>query len=201
MRERYYPCNVCDKAFKSLQMPNQHKICKGCGKKFKTQNSINRHKMLFGFPPHHRKSFCNFFMRGKGGGGDPDGSIQLQKEGKHSLPSQLKIYYLFLIKKIMCILKVFSLYICRLDISFVKSNLSWMLLQTTTFIFFMKNIFIFEMAVKMKMLSVSPANNILILHPRGKIYKSHKPSVFSFSLQSCLPFFFVSCWRKRSSAL
>ena len=25
-RERVYPCIVCDKAFKSLQMPSQHKI-------------------------------------------------------------------------------------------------------------------------------------------------------------------------------
>ena len=25
-RERVQPCNVCDQAFKSLQMPSQHKI-------------------------------------------------------------------------------------------------------------------------------------------------------------------------------
>ena len=45
-RERVYPCNVCDKAFKYLQMPSQYKIwqhsgyvfaCKGYGKKFNPQ--------------------------------------------------------------------------------------------------------------------------------------------------------------------
>ena len=50
-RERVHPCNVCQKAFKSLQMLSQHKIwqhsknvfaCKGCGKKFNPKNSINR---------------------------------------------------------------------------------------------------------------------------------------------------------------
>ena len=49
-RERVHPCNVCNKAFKSLQMPSEHKIwqhsghvyaCKGCGKKFNPNNSIN----------------------------------------------------------------------------------------------------------------------------------------------------------------
>ena len=68
-RERVHPCNVCDKAFKSLPTPNQHKIwqhsghvfvCKGCGKKFKTNNSINSHKKLVFGKPHHMKSFCNF---------------------------------------------------------------------------------------------------------------------------------------------
>ena len=48
--EKVHLCNVCDKAFKSLQMPSQHKIwqhsghvfaCKGCGKKFNPNNSIN----------------------------------------------------------------------------------------------------------------------------------------------------------------
>ena len=43
-RERVHPCNVCDKAFKSLQMPSKYRIwqhsghvfaCKGCDKKFK----------------------------------------------------------------------------------------------------------------------------------------------------------------------
>ena len=49
-RERAHPCNVCDQAFKSLQMPSQHQIwqhqgnvfvCNGCGKKFNPNNSIN----------------------------------------------------------------------------------------------------------------------------------------------------------------
>ena len=62
-RERVHPCNVCDKAFKSLQMPSQHKIWyhsgkvfafKGCGKKFNPNNSINRHDMLVWGKPHHR---------------------------------------------------------------------------------------------------------------------------------------------------
>ena len=69
--ERVHPCNVCDKAFKSLQMPSQHKIwrhsanvfaCKGCGKKFHPNNSINRHNRLVCGKPHHRKSFCHFSM-------------------------------------------------------------------------------------------------------------------------------------------
>ena len=73
-RERVHPCNVCDKAFKSLQMLSQHKIwqhsgnvfaCKGCGKKFNPNNSINRHNKLVCGKTHHRKSFCHFSMRGK----------------------------------------------------------------------------------------------------------------------------------------
>ena len=63
-RVRVHPCNVCDKAFKSLRTPNQHTIWQHSGhvfvcKKFKTNNSINRHKKLVCGKPHHRKSFCN----------------------------------------------------------------------------------------------------------------------------------------------
>ena len=66
-RERVRPCNVCDKAFKYLPTPNQHKIwqhighvfvCKGCGKKFQINNSINRHKKFVCGKPHHMKSFA-----------------------------------------------------------------------------------------------------------------------------------------------
>ena len=66
-RERVHPCNVCDKAFKSLQMLSQHKIwqhsgnvfvCKGCGKNFNSNNSIKRHNKLVGGKPHQRKSFA-----------------------------------------------------------------------------------------------------------------------------------------------
>ena len=68
-RERVHPCNVCDKAFKSLQMPSQHNIwqhsgnvfaCKGCGKYFRTNNSMNRHKKEMYGRPDHRKNFRNF---------------------------------------------------------------------------------------------------------------------------------------------
>ena len=62
-------CNVCDKAFKSLQMPSRHQIwqhsgnvfvCKGCCKKFNPNNSINRHnKFVCG------KIFGYFSMWGK----------------------------------------------------------------------------------------------------------------------------------------
>ena len=54
-RERVHPCNVCDKAFKSLQIPSQHKVwqhsghvfaCKGFCKKFNPNKSINRHNKL-----------------------------------------------------------------------------------------------------------------------------------------------------------
>ena len=73
-RERVHPCNVCDNAFKSLQMPSQHKIwqhsgsvfaCKGCGKNFNPNNSINRHNKLVCGNPHHMKSFCHFSKWGK----------------------------------------------------------------------------------------------------------------------------------------
>ena len=55
-RERLNPCNVCDKAFKSLPMSSQHKIwqnishlfvCKGCGKKLKTNNTPEFQYCLF----------------------------------------------------------------------------------------------------------------------------------------------------------
>ena len=73
-RERDHPCNVCDKSFKSLQMPSQHKIrqhsgyvfsCKGCGKKCNPNNSISRHNKLVCRKPHQRMSFCHFSMWGK----------------------------------------------------------------------------------------------------------------------------------------
>ena len=73
-RERVHPCNVCDKAFKSLQMPSQHKIWqhsghvfagKGCGKKFNPNNSIKRHNKLVCGKPHCRKIFRHFFIWGK----------------------------------------------------------------------------------------------------------------------------------------
>ena len=60
-REGVHPYNLCDKAFKSLQMPRQHKIwqhsgdvfaCKGCGKKFNPNNSFNRHNKLVCGKPH-----------------------------------------------------------------------------------------------------------------------------------------------------
>ena len=110
-REMVPSLNVCDKAFKSLKTPNQHIIwqysdhvffCNGCGKKFQTNNSTNRHIKLFGFKPHHRKSFCNFSMWGKGGREEKEGSVQLQEEGRHPLPSQLKIYYLIFNTKKLC---------------------------------------------------------------------------------------------------
>ena len=72
--KRFHHCNVCDKAFKSLQMPSQHKVwqhsghvfaCKGCCKNFNCNNSINRHNRLVCGKPHHRKSFCHFSMWGK----------------------------------------------------------------------------------------------------------------------------------------
>ena len=59
-RERVHPCNVCDKAFKSLQTPNQHTIW---------QHSGCKH--------HHRKSFGNFSIWGQGGGEEMNGSVQL----------------------------------------------------------------------------------------------------------------------------
>ena len=68
-RERVHPCNVCDKAFKSLQMLSQHSgnvfSFKGCGKKFNPNNSINRHNKLVCDNPHNKKSFCHFSILGK----------------------------------------------------------------------------------------------------------------------------------------
>ena len=101
--KRFHPCNVYEKAVKSLQTPNQHIIwqqsghvfvSKGCGKKFKTNNRFNRPKKLIHFKPNHRESFCNFSMWGKGGGEEKDGSVQLKEEGRHFLQSQLEICYL-----------------------------------------------------------------------------------------------------------
>ena len=115
-RKRVHPCNVCDKAFKSLPMTSQHSIwqhcshvfaCKGCGKKFNPNNSINRHNNLVFGKPHHGKSFCHISMWGKdhhredhsqsehvgGGGEEEDGSGQLQEEDRLPLLSQMEIYY------------------------------------------------------------------------------------------------------------
>ena len=103
-KKKVSPCNICDRAFKSLPTPNQHKIWqplyhvfdyKGRGKMFKTSNSINRHKKIVYGKPHHRKNVGNFFMWGKdhhcddhpqsqsdeGGGENEVGSGQLQEEG------------------------------------------------------------------------------------------------------------------------
>ena len=68
------PCNVCDKASKSLPTPNQNKIWQlsghvfvwqVCGKKFNPNNIINIHKKLVCGKPHHRKRLCIFSMLGK----------------------------------------------------------------------------------------------------------------------------------------
>ena len=97
-------------------------VFKGCGKKFKTNNHINRHKKRFGFKLHLRKSFCNFSMWGKGGGEEKDGSVQLQEEGRHPLPSQLEINYL-LYKQKMCNVFFMHFFYCRLHAMFVEANL------------------------------------------------------------------------------
>ena len=66
VREIMLLLSVCDKAFKSLQVPSQHKIsqhsghvsaCKGCGKNFNPNNSINRHNKLVSDKPQHTQSF------------------------------------------------------------------------------------------------------------------------------------------------
>ena len=59
-------------------------------------------RSFLGFKHHHRKSFCSFSMWGNGGGEEMDGSVQLQEEGRHPLPSQLKIYYLVFNKNKLC---------------------------------------------------------------------------------------------------
>ena len=71
-RERIHPCNVCDKAFMSMQMLSQHKMlqqsvftCKGCGKNFNPNISINRHNKLVCGKTHHRKRFFHFSEWGK----------------------------------------------------------------------------------------------------------------------------------------
>ena len=97
-REGVHPCIVCDKAFKSLQMANQHTnwphsgqafVCKGCGKKFKTNNSINRHKHFLVASLTTERAIVTFPCGAKE---ENEGSVQLQEEGRHPLPSQLKIY-------------------------------------------------------------------------------------------------------------
>ena len=96
-REKIHPCNVFDKAFKSLPSPTP--VYKGCGKKFNPNNSINRKDKFVCGKPHH-KSFCHFSMWGKdhhggdspqsegerGGGEEEDGSGQLEEEDRHPLP-------------------------------------------------------------------------------------------------------------------
>ena len=151
-----------------MQTPNQHIIwqhsshmfvCKGCGKKLKTNNSINRSKKLFHFKLHHRKSFCNFSMWGKGEGEEKDVSVQLQEEGKHPLQSKLEIYYLLLSYTQLC-----NVYFFRLHVR-SKIIINVAIQRFTIILFIMHKIFIFEIPVRRKMLGVSSTNNILIIQP------------------------------------
>ena len=114
-RERVHFYNVCDKAFKSLQTPSQHKIwqhrshvfvCKGCGQKFNRNNSINRHNKLVwasltterffdtsscGARTTIEEIILNLNVWG-GGGEEEDCFGQLHEEGSHPLASQMEIY-------------------------------------------------------------------------------------------------------------
>ena len=104
-RNRDHLCNVCEKDFKSLPMDNQHIIwqhighvfvCNGCGKKFQTNISIHRRKklLLVGQGQQLRR-----FRMWWEGGKKEDGSGQLQEEGRHPLPTSLKIHCDILKKK------------------------------------------------------------------------------------------------------
>ena len=67
--------------------------------------------------------------------------------------------------------------------------------KNTIIFFFMKKRFIFDIPVSREILSVSPANNILIIHPWGKTSEYHQPSVkveFSPSHCSCVVPFSLS---------
>ena len=97
---RVHLCNVCDKDFKSLPMPNQHIIwqnighvfvCKGCGKKFHTNISIHRHNklLLVGQKPPSRR--LSLIWTWWGGGKKDDGSGQLQEEDSYPLRTSLNI--------------------------------------------------------------------------------------------------------------
>ena len=111
--KRVHPFNVCEKAFKSLQTPNQNIIwqhssyvfvCRGCCKKFKTNNSINTPRKLIHFKPHYRKSFCNFSMWGKGGGRRGKGRVCLAP-GRGQTSSTIlvgNIYFFFIHKIVKC---------------------------------------------------------------------------------------------------
>ena len=105
---------------------------------------------------------------GKGGGEEMDGSVQLQEEGRHPLPSQFEIFYLvFNNRKKFKIVFIF-LFLFRLHVGFVK-KISLKLLLTTTFSFFvMKNTFIIDILVRGNMLSVFKTDNILIIQPERK---------------------------------
>ena len=110
-------CNVYEKAFKSLQMPNQNIIwqhsgyvfvCKGCGKKFKTNNSIYRPKKLFHFKSHHSKSFCNFSMWGKEGGRKRTGLSSSRKRA--DILCNLSWKYIFFFHTQNCKMYIFRIY-------------------------------------------------------------------------------------------
>ena len=136
-RGRFHPCNVCDKAFKSFQMPFHHKIwqhsghllaCKGCGKKFNS-NSISRHNKLVCGKPHHRKNFCHFSVWGEE---ERKRTVLARSRKRADILYPLKWKYIVL---------VFNKFGC------------------------LKFIFVFEIPVRRKTLRVSPATNILIIQP------------------------------------
>ena len=98
-KERVHPCNVCDKAFKSLGTPNTHIIwqhngnvfvCKVCDKKFKTKTASTDKKRFLVSSITTRGAFATFHY-GARGRMEKDGSVQLQEEGRHHIPSPIGI--------------------------------------------------------------------------------------------------------------
>ena len=75
----------------------------------------------------------------------------------------------------------------RLHVTFVEANLSWMMLYQNHkyFLLYEENI-TFEISARRNVLSISPANKILIMHPWWKISESHQPSIkVKFSPSHC----------------
>ena len=89
---------------------------------------------------------------------------QLQEEGRYPLPSQMKIY---------CV--VFNKWVCKMSIYFyILSQDFWsnliikVAINNHIILLLYEEMFIFEIPVWRKMLSVTPATNILIIQSWGK---------------------------------
>ena len=106
-RERVYSCNVCDQAFKSIQMPSQLQIwqqqgnvfvCKGSTPTTASTDTISlclaslTTGRVFATSCGTRTTIEEIILNLGGGGEEEDGSGQFQEEGRHPLPSQMEIY-------------------------------------------------------------------------------------------------------------
>ena len=79
-----HPCNVCDKAFKSLPTPNQHKIWQHSGHVLSARlTTASTDKKLVCGKPRHRKSFSNFMLgKDRHQGDHPQSEPEPESESK-----------------------------------------------------------------------------------------------------------------------